>query len=298
MHLEAIWRYPVKSMVGEQLDTASILEAGMAGDRGWAVRDEVRGGIRGAKKIGGLMRLAARYDNPAPGGGACSDPDDGGRFGGAVTITLSDGATVNTADPDVNRVISEALGHEVTLWPLQPADDLDHYRRGASDSDDIMAELRDIFGRTEDEPLPDLSVFPPEVIEFESPPGTYLDAYPISVMTTSAMRSMADSLPGSQIDIKRFRPNLLVDTADEPGHPELGWEGRTLTVGEVELELLTGIPRCVMVTREIDQQLGTDRSVLRHIVAELDQLLGIYARVTTPGSVSVGDPVTLGVTPG
>jgi uncharacterized protein YcbX len=278
MHLESIWRYPVKSMVGELVPQAAIVDAGMVGDRGWAVRDEVRGGIRGAKKIAGLMRLAARYDD---------------RAGGSITITLPDGSTVNSSDPEVNTVLSEALDHEVTLWPLQPADDLDHYRRGASDSDDIMIELRDLFGRTEDEPLPDLTVFPPEVIEFESPPGTYLDAYPISVMTTSAMRSLADALPDSEIDIRRFRPNLLVDTGDDPGHPELGWGGRALGVGEVELELLTGIPRCVMVTREIDDNLGVDRSVLRHIVADLDQVLGVYARVTTPGSVSVGDPVTL-----
>lgn len=278
MHVASIWRYPVKSMVGEQVTQAVIADAGMVGDRGWAVRDEVRGGIRGAKKIAGLMRLAARYDDPA---------------GGAITITLPDGSTVSSSDPEVNSALSEALDHEVTLWPLQPADDLDHYRRGASDSDDIMVELRDLFGRTEDEPLPDLTVFPPEVIEFESPPGTYLDAYPISVMTTSAMRSLTEALPYSAIDIRRFRPNLLVDTGDDPGHPELDWGGRALSVGEVELELLTGIPRCVMVTREIDEKLGVDRSVLRHIVADLDQVLGVYARVTTPGAVSVGDPVTL-----
>lgn len=278
MHLDSIWRYPVKSMIGEQLSTVPIVEAGMVGDRGWAVRDEIRGGIRGAKKIGGLMRIAARYDDFA---------------GGSVTLTLPDGAMVNSSDPEVNRVVSDALDHEVTLWPLQPADDLDHYRRGASDSDDIMVELRDLFGRTEDEPLPDLSVFPPEVIEFESPPGTYLDAFPISVMTTSAMRSLTEALPDSEIDIRRFRPNLLVETGDDPGHPELGWGGRALSVGEVELELLTGIPRCVMVTREINEDLGVDRSVLRHIVADLDQVLGVYARVTIPGSVGVGDPVTL-----
>lgn len=278
MHVDSIWRYPVKSMVGELMAWADIADAGMVGDRGWAVRDEVRGGIRGAKKIGGLMRLAARYDDPS---------------GGAVTIALPDGTLVSSSDPEVHTVLSEVLDYEVTLWPLQPAEDLDHYRRGAPDSDDILEELRDIFGRTEDEPLPDLSVFPPEVIEFESPPGSYLDAYPISVMTTSAMRSITDALPDSQIDVRRFRPNLLVDTADEPGHPELDWGGRGLVVGEVELELLTGIPRCVMVTRQIDEDLPTDRSVLRHIVADLDQLLGVYARVTTPGTVRVGDAVTL-----
>lgn len=278
MHVESIWRFPVKSMVGESLLHASITAAGVEGDRGWAVRDEVRGGIRGAKKIGGLMRFAARYDH---------------RPGGSVTITLPEGSTVSSDAPDVDTVLSEALGHEVTLWPLQPAEDLDHYRRGAPDSDDIIAELRDMFGRTEDEPLPDLSVFPPEVIEFESPPGTYLDAYPILVMTTSAMRSLVDALPESRIDLRRFRPNLVIDTGDEPGHPELGWQGRSLRVGEVELELVTGCPRCVMVTREIDDGLPMDRAVLRHVVRDLDQLVGMYARVTTPGSVSAGDRVSL-----
>lgn len=278
MHVESIWRYPVKSMVGEPLGSADITEAGMAGDRGWAVRDEIRGGIRGAKKIGGLMRLAARYDD---------------RPGGSVTITLPDGATVRSDAPEVHAVLSAVLDHEVTLWPLAPAEDLDHYRRGAPDTDDIIAELRDMFGRTDDEPLPDLSVFPPEVIEFESPPGTYLDAYPILVMTTSAMRSLADALPDSQVDIRRFRPNLLVDTGEEPGHPELGWQGRSLEVGGVELELVAGCPRCVMVTRAIDDALPADQAVLRHVVRDLDQLVGMYARVTTPGSVRVGDGVTL-----
>ena len=55
----------------------------------------------------------------------------------------------------------------------RPADDLEHYRRGAPDSDDVVAELRGIFGREDDEPFPDFSVFPPEIVEFESPPGTY-----------------------------------------------------------------------------------------------------------------------------
>ncbi|MCZ7630116.1 MAG: MOSC domain-containing protein [Microthrixaceae bacterium] len=278
MHVESIWRFPVKSMMGESLLRADMTDAGMAGDRGWAVRDEVRGGIRRAKKIGGLMRLSARYDDLP---------------GGPVTITLPGGSTVSSDSPGVDATLSEALGHAVSLWPLQPAEDLDHYRRGAPDSDDLLAELRDIFGRTMDEPLPDLSVFPPEVIEFESPPGTYLDAYPILVMTTSAMRSLAEALPDSKIDIRRFRPNLLVDTGDEPGHPELGWRGRSLCAGGVELELVTGCPRCVMVTREIDDSLPADRSVLRHVVRDLDQLVGMYARVTAPGSVSVGDRVSL-----
>lgn len=285
MQLGSIWRYPVKSMVGEVLDSCELTAAGLVGDRGWAVRDEVRGGIRGAKKIGGLMRMAARYerqpsqDEPVP----------------PATVALPAGTEVSTSDPGVDEALSEALDHPVSLWPLQPAEDLEHYRRGAPDSDDLMVELRGIFGRTEDEPLPDLSVFPPEILEFESPPGTYLDAYPVLVMTSAALEAMAEALPDSVLDVRRFRPNLVIQTDDDsgPGHPELGWEGRTLRVGEAELELVTGCPRCVMVTREIDASIPADRSVLRHVVRELDQLVGMYARVSVPGTVHTGDEVVL-----
>ena len=55
-----IYRYPVKSMMGETLSEADIREAGIPGDRSWAVRDEKRGGIRGGKKIPQLMTLAAQ----------------------------------------------------------------------------------------------------------------------------------------------------------------------------------------------------------------------------------------------
>lgn len=275
--MSQVWRYPVKSMMGERVAGADLADRGVVGDRIWAVRDEVRGGIRGAKKIGALMQLAAEY----------ADGVDG-----PVRITLPDGSTVTTDDPDRDRVVSDALGHEVTLWPLRPADDLDHYRRGAPDSDDVMEELNAIFGREEGEPLPDLSVFPPEIIEFESPPGTYHDAFPLLLLSTSALRALAEALPDSVVDVRRFRPSLVVDTGDEPGHPEFGWVGRRLEVGTAELEVVTPCPRCVMVTREIDASVPADRAVLRHVVRELDQNVGVYATVVTPGRVSVGEAVT------
>jgi uncharacterized protein YcbX len=278
MQLTELWRYPVKSMMGEQIEQAMLAPLGLEGDRGWAVRDEVRGGIRGAKKIAGLMRLSATYvDGP----------------GGPVAISTPSGRQLLSTDDDIDASLSEALDHQVTLWPLQPADDLDHYRRGAADSDDLLVELRDIFGRDEDEPLPDLSVFPEVILEFESPPGTYVDAFPILVMTTSALAALASALPESQIDVRRFRPNLVLDTDGEAGHPELGWSGRRLQVGDAVLELTVPCPRCVMVTREVTSELPCDRAVLRHIVSELDQNVGIYANVVTPGRVAIDDPVVL-----
>ena len=91
-----------------------------------------------------------------------------------------------------------------------------------------MAELRGVFGRTDDEPLPAFDIFPPEIIEFESPPGTYYDAFPLLVLTESALRSMRDALSDSIVDVRRFRPSIVIE-ADETGHPEFEWAGRSAT---------------------------------------------------------------------
>jgi uncharacterized protein YcbX len=281
MHVSQLWRYPVKSMIGEPVDAVDLDELGVVGDRTWAARDLERGGIRGAKKIGPLMCLAARDLGP-----------------GHVEITLPDGTTVTTADADVDDRVSAAIGHRVRLERLRPVDDLDHYRRGAPDSDDMMAELRGIFGREGDEPIPDLSIFPPAIAEFESPPGTYYDAFALLVMTTAALGALQRALPGSNVDVRRFRPSLVIDTGDDgsgaatPGHPEFDWRGRRATIGSATIEFDAACPRCVMVTREIDESTPADRAVLRHIVRDLDQNVGIYASVVTPGTFALGDDMT------
>ncbi|NBR00280.1 MAG: MOSC domain-containing protein [Actinobacteria bacterium] len=277
MRLHEIWRYPVKSMVGGTVESAELSVLGIVGDRHWAVRSQELGGIRGAKRIGDLMKFSAAYT-------------DGTR----VQITLPDGSTVHSDDADVDARISTALGHRVALESLPADGNLDHFRRGPGGGGDPVQELRDIFGREADEPLPDFSAFPPEVVEFESPPGTHYDCWPLLVMTTSAVRSLAAALPGSNTDIRRFRPSLVVDTGDDAGHPEFSWTGRTAVIGGDSgplIEFLKPCPRCVMTTREVAGGIPADKQVLRHIVRDLDQNLGVYARITRPGPVRTGDEV-------
>lgn len=278
MHVEQLWRYPVKSMLGESLDRCEVGEVGLAGDRGWAVRDEERGTITGAKKLGGLMRFAAGY---------LGEPD------GPVEIRCPDGDTISSSDPDCDTKLSAVLGLSVTLCSRRPATDLEHYRRVLPADGDLLGELRAIFGRDPDEPLPDFSVFPPEIIQYESPPGTYFDAFPLLVMSTSSLESLARACPGSVIDVRRFRPNLVVATDARGDHPEMGWVGARARIGSTEVEFVAGCPRCVMITREIDATIPADRAPLRHVVAELDQDLGVYATVVKAGEVRVGDPVEL-----
>jgi len=279
--VKEIRRYPVKSLGGELLESVPIGPRGLPGDRAWAVRDEVRGGIRGAKKIPELMRLRARYpESPAAEG---SSPAE---------IRLPDGTPISTSDPDASERLSKALGHAVTLWPLLPASAVEHYRRGAPSHDDLEQELRAIFGRAEDEPLPDLSVFPPELLEFESPPGTYFDAFPLLLLSESSLHTLQRRRPGSRFDVRRFRPNLLLETGDDDGFPEEAWCGERLRVGGTLLRVKVPCPRCVMTTHGFDD-LPRDPSVMRTLVQESGGNLGVYAEVEEPGPVAVGDGVTL-----
>jgi len=280
--IKEIRRYPVKSMGGELLDEIELAERGLPGDRVWAVRDEVRGGIRGAKKIAALMELQARYPNPPSAKG--SSPAE---------ITLPDGSTVGTGDADVSDRIAKAIDHSVTLWPLLPADALEHYRRGAPAHQDMEQEMRAIFGRTPDEPIPDLSVFPPELMEFESPPGTYFDAFPLLVMTETALRTMQEKAPDSQFDVRRFRPNFVIaDSGSSAPFPEKEWCGRRLKIGEAIIEVTVECPRCVMTTHGFED-LPKDPKIMRALVRESGGILGAYAKVAKPGRVHVGDSVEL-----
>lgn len=280
--LEGLRRYPVKSMGGEILEEVELGAGGLPGDRAWAVRDEVRGGIRGAKKIPALMGLRARYPEPPKAEG--SSPAE---------ITLPDGSTVGTGDPDVGDRLSRAIDHAVTLWPLLPADALDHYRRGAPSHDDFEQELRSIFGRTQDEPLPDLSVFPPEILEFESPPGTYFDAFPLLLISESSLGNLQAKAPESRFDARRFRPNFIVSGSEtSASFPEREWCGRRLRIGDAIVRIEIECPRCVMVTHGFED-LPKDPAVMRTLVREAGGNVGVYASVDQPGRVAVGDPIEL-----
>jgi uncharacterized protein len=300
--IREIWRYPVKSMAGEKLESSPVALSGIPGDRGWALRDETAGEIRGAKYLPKLMECSARYREEPIGE---KIPN--------VNITLPDGTCIGSDDRDVNLLLTKLLGRPVTLWPIQPAGNKAHYKRaqrGAS----IMSRMsrsrmirpylggiirysgldgptREMFSRERDEPLPDFSIMPSELFEYTSPPGTYFDAFPIHLLTTSSLAEMARLSPAASWDVRRFRPNFLIET-DAGGLIESGWVGRVLKLGEVRLKCEMPTVRCGMTTHA-QAELRRDPSVLRSIVRDADQNFGIYASIINPGRVSVGDTVEL-----
>jgi uncharacterized protein len=281
--VKEIWRYPVKSMGGGQLDECRVGERGIPGDRGWALRDEEVGEIRGAKKFPVLMQCTARYLEE-PGGGTTP----------AAEITFPEGSRVRTDDPTISTRLSELIGRRVTLWPLRSADDAEHFRRTVPLDE---PELRAIMGRLASEPLPDLSKFPPDVLRelvaFTSPRGTYFDAFPLHLLTTAWLEDLGRANPRARFDRRRFRPNFLVEPQPaRPGKPEMEWCGQKARVGEVTAKIEMPVVRCSMTTQP-QGDLPKDPSVLRTIVHDSEQNVGVYASVVSGGRVRVGDAIEL-----
>lgn len=274
-----LWRYPVKSMAGERMEEASFGMLGIPGDRGYALRDEEAGEIRGAKKFPALMQCAARY---------LEEPSED--HIPAAEMALPDGVRIRTDDAAAGKRLSLVVGKPVTLWPRRPADDLEHYRRHP-DGGDIAHDLKEMFGRESDEPMPSLEGFPEELFVYTSPLGTYFDAYPLLLLTTGWLAELGKKNPEASFDVRRFRPNVLIDTGDgSSGFFELEWAGHEVRVGEAVFKIELPCPRCVMTTQQVGE-LPKDPSILRTIVKESDQKVGIYASVATPGKIRVGDPV-------
>jgi uncharacterized protein YcbX len=291
-------------MAGEMLDSCAVEAAGIPGDRAWALRDEKAGEIRGAKYMPQLMQCSSRYRT-----------EPRARETTHVDITLTDGTRAASDDASINSRLSELLGREVSLCPLQPATNKAHYRRaqpGAAMLSKLTrfsfirkhlgtiirlarldAPTRQVFSREQDEPLPDFSKFPAELFEFTSPPGTYFDAFPIHLITTSSLAAMARFNPAAKWDVRRFRPNFLIETESNiEGLVEAGWGGRSLRLGELVLKCEIPTARCGM-TMQAQAHLPKDPTVLRSIVRDAKQNLGLYANPVNSSRVAMGDVVEL-----
>jgi len=287
-HVSETWLYPVKSMAGSRVDSIELDTLGAIGDRSWSMLDAQSGDIAWGKRFPKLMDLAASYvaDRPA-----------GRVFGDAVPpvcIRLPDGAEVRSdADPD--GAISAYAGAELTLSPLQPPENRDHYRwKEPLDEEAIMK----ILGIQPGEAPPDLSGYDEDLLvllaECYAPPGTYNDMAPLHVLTTASIRHM-EEVSGTEFDLRRFRPNFLIETVPNvEGLAEESWVGKHLHVGDSILKVEARTIRCSMPARpQAPYGLRADPAVAKSLYEETGRFLGAYLSVQRAGRISSGDAVTL-----
>lgn len=286
----ALYRFPVKSMLGERLDRVSTGERGFAGDRAYAVVDRSDGRVASAKhprKWGRLLEVTARYvDEPGTGGEIVP-----------VELTLPDGTTVRSDAPGVDGVLSRFCGREVALASGSREGEAFEEVWPAIDGlapEELVAAMS--AGRTEDgQPVSDIPV------ASMAPAGTYFDLATLHVITTATLRRLAELEPSADFDHRRYRPNVLVDV-DGAAFVENAWVASPLAVGD-GLRARVDLPtmRCVMTTLAQDD-LPADRRTLqaiaRHNRVEITGIgrwacAGVYATITHGGDVAVGDPVAL-----
>jgi len=275
-----LWRYPVKGMAGERVDAVGLGSQGMHGDRCWAVRDTARAEVQSCKFRPDLLRCAARLDAGATGG---------------VAITLPDGRSLGVADPEAAAAVSRLVGHASSLEPLRPADDVVFYRRHGVEEGTWLAELKATFEREPDEPLPAiLDAFPLEAAEFVVRPGTFHLVTQLHLLTTATLAHLAALNPASDWDVRRFRPNVVIETGrDARGLFEQAWVGRRVFIGDAAVDCVDTTPRCGAITRAQAGGVMADTGVLRTVVRQAAQNVGVYGEVALGSEVRAGDGVYL-----
>ncbi len=275
--IKEIWRYPVKGMAGERLESCTLSEKGLKGDRTWALRDEARKEIQSCKFRPELLLCTAR----------------GRAANGQVDVTFPDGSVLGSDNAEIHSLLSKLTGHASTLEPLRPDSDLDFYRRRKLDDHTWLDELKATFDREAGEPLPDFSQIPPPLVDFVSIPGTFFLVTPLHVVTTATLAHLKGRNPRADWDVRRFRPNFLIETnSGTEGFLEQDWVGKRLAIGNAAIDCAGATPRCGAVTRA-QPDFDADKSILRTVVRDADQNVGVYAVIASPGNIRVGDPVHL-----
>jgi uncharacterized protein len=262
--LASLHRYPVKSMMGEALNSAEITERGLFGDRSYALCDTETGKVVSAKnpkKWPNLFSYRAAYTSP-PEAGLAVPP---------VRVTLPSGGFAVSSSPDFASSVSAALGRSVSLLATPPQ----------------HAQLEEYWPDMEELANRDI------VTDEAMPPGTFFDLAVLHVLTTGTLDKLRELNPRGRFEPPRFRPNLIIDTGGREGFVENDWIGKAIAVGpEVQIAVTGPCPRCVMTTLS-QADLPKDPGILKTAAKHNDARVGIYASVVRTGTIRIGDTLTI-----
>jgi MOSC domain-containing protein len=278
VRIEALFRYPVKSMRGEQVDATVVGEKGLDGDRAYALVDQETGKVASAKnprRWGVLFACHAAFvEEPTAGSGPPP-----------VEITGPEGETIRSDDPGADDALSRIVGRAVRLERTPPAGAIQEQYHPA------VAGIPEAADDTvTDEHIAVVA------------PGTFFDAAPLHVLTTASLARLGELAPDSRFPVARFRPNVVVAVDDANGFVENAWVSHSLGLGsEVVASVFLSAPRCVMTTLaqpDLPRDPGVLRAIARHNRFDIPGLgpsscVGVYALVTTGGTLRADDPVEI-----
>jgi uncharacterized protein YcbX len=184
-----------------------------------------------------------------------------------VEIALSDGEVLTAPSADADDVLSKWIGRRVRLAHAESMD----------------AGVGEYFADATDDNS--------KVVSWTMPPGRFVDALPLLVVTTASLRQGRALHPDGAWETRRFRPNIVIDV-DDDGWVEDRWCGRAVRIGTAVVQPAVPCERCTMVTRRqpgLDRDLDVFKTLARHHGATF----GVWTAVQAPGTVRVGDEMTL-----
>ena len=253
----SLWRYPIKSMLGEELNATEVTQQGLLGDRSYALIDTATGMTVSAKnprKGAKMFECRAALDESA------------------VKITLPDGTVVFGTSAEIHQILSELFERDVKLETIAPK----------------KPSLEEYWPTVEGLPHQDA------VTDEATLANTFFDGATVHLLTTATLDRFQEITPTARFETRRFRPNIVVKPIEAAsGFVENDWIGQTIAIGDdVRLSVTGGCPRCVMTTMA-QSELPTDLSVLQTAVKHNQGNVGIYASVVQGGTVRRGDSVQL-----
>jgi len=286
--VRALWRFPIKSMLGEELEAVDLGEDGVVGDRAYAVVDRETGKVASAKhpKLWpNLLGCSASFVEQ-PRRGDQAPP---------VQIDLADGGSVRSDAADVDDVLSRFFGRDVELASAaQNGYTIDQYHPDEEDYDPdghrdevVEAQLGAAFFNERG--------LPSAVAE-----GSFFDLFPVSVLTTSTLERFGELEPESRFDLRRFRMNVIVDTPTA-GFVENEWVGQSLTIGDgVQLGVALPDPRCVMPSLaqpDLERDPKILKTLAKHNRIDVGGVrypcAGVYAVAEAGGTIRKDDQVSV-----
>jgi MOSC domain-containing protein len=262
--IAAIHRYPVKSMMGEELNATRVGTRGLLGDRVFSIADPETGKVGSAKnpsKWPALFSFRAAYTVPF---------DEKGLP--PARITFPDGSTVLTEDNQIENKLSASLGKPV------------RFLAGPLGTGTLEEYWPDIDGLARRDVVTDEAM----------PPGTFFDCAAVHFLTTATLDSLRGSYQEGRFETRRFRPNFVIETPPEmKGYPENDWDEKILAIGdEVKIKITGPCGRCVMTTLA-QGDLPKDTGILKAAAKHNKARVGAYASVVQGGTVRAGDKVKL-----
>src|SRR5215208_7540132 len=256
-------------MLGEELNSSYITERGLVGDRAYALIDKETGKVVSAKNPRKWEKL---FDFRS----VFMDIPEVAENIPPVRITLPNGnQVVSNQDEDIDYTLSKALGRDVRLM------------RANLDNPSYEEYWPDIDGLARRDKVTDETM----------PSRTFFDIAVIHILTTSTINRLRELYPEGRFEVRRFRPNIVVESASSSGKKkdfiENLWVGKKLTIGEDIVLKVTGpCTRCVMITLP-QGDLPKDLGIL-HTVAQYNRVTaGVYATVHEGGTIRRGDQVRL-----